>query len=120
MNVLIVDDDDLTLELLGHNLRLLGCAVEAVDDPRLALSAARRSRPDLVLLDIEMPGLDGHSLLELMRAEAATRAVPVIMVTARDDAAAIERAGSLGADDYIVKPYDPALLKAKIARFRKG
>jgi DNA-binding response OmpR family regulator len=110
-NVLVVDDDADVRMLLSMYLALDGFHAEEAEDAGTALDAIRRHRPDLVLLDVMMPGRDGLDLLaELRRAGD----LPVIMVTARGEEADRVMGLRLGADDYIVKPFSPAELVARI------
>ena len=110
-NVLVVDDDADVRMLLTMYLALDGFHAEEAEDAGTALDAIRRHRPDMVLLDVMMPGRDGLDLLaELRRAGD----IPVIMVTARGEEADRVMGLRLGADDYIVKPFSPAELVARI------
>ncbi|WP_279608947.1 ATP-binding protein [Burkholderia gladioli] len=111
---IVVADDN--ADMRDYLLALLGGAyrVEAVDDGRLALAAARREPPDLVLTDVMMPNLDGFALREALRAEAATREVPVIMLSARAGEQARIEAIDAGVDDYLVKPFSARELLARI------
>ncbi|MGI8983533.1 MAG: response regulator [Acidimicrobiales bacterium] len=110
-NILVVDDDSDVRMLLRMYLALDGFRAEEACDAAAALAAIRRHRPDLVLLDVMMPGRDGLDLLaELRRAGD----LPVIMVTARGEEADRVNGLRLGADDYIVKPFSPAELVARI------
>jgi two-component system phosphate regulon response regulator PhoB len=110
-SVLVVDDDADVRMLLSMYLSLDGFHAEEAEDASAALEAIRRHRPDLVLLDVMMPGRDGLDLLaELRRAGD----LPVIMVTARGEESDRVMGLRLGADDYIVKPFSPAELVARI------
>ncbi len=118
-NVLVVDDDADVRMLLTMYLALDGFHAQEAEDASSALDAIRRHRPDMVLLDVMMPGRDGLDLLaELRRAGD----IPVIMVTARGEEADRVMGLRLGADDYIVKPFSPAELVARITAVlrRKG
>ena len=115
MSILIVDDDELNRYTLarrltrdGHaNLGMAGNGVEA-------LAAMRQDKFDLVLLDIMMPELDGFGVLEAMKADPALSGIPVIVISANDDSANFVRAIELGAVDYLSKPFDPVLLRARV------
>jgi two-component system phosphate regulon response regulator PhoB len=118
-NVLVVDDDADVRMLLTMYLALDGYHAQEAGDAASALEAIRRHRPDMVLLDVMMPGRDGLDLLaELRRAGD----IPVIMVTARGEESDRVMGLRLGADDYIVKPFSPAELVARITAVlrRKG
>ena len=111
-HVLVVDDDADVRMLLTRYLALDGFGAEQAADATSALEALRHRRPDLVLLDVMMPGRDGLDLLAELRREGD---IPVIMVTARAEEADRVMGLRLGADDYIVKPCSPAALVARIA-----
>jgi DNA-binding response OmpR family regulator len=110
-HILVVDDDDLMRRSLAFNLEQAGYRASTAADAESALRLARRDTPDLILLDIGLPGMDGLDALRNFRQEANT---PVIFVTARrrelDQALGLE----LGADDYVTKPFDLNVLLARI------
>ena len=109
--VMIVDDDPALLELLGNYLGRLGYRAIAVSDGRRARRVLEESAPDIVLLDVTMPGLDGWQVLGSLRAASQ---VPVIMLTARGDEQEVLRGFAAGADDYVTKPFSFAQLAARI------
>ena len=111
-HVLVVDDDEDIRMLLTRYLALDGFGAEQAADATAALEAIRHRPPDLILLDVMMPGRDGLDLLAELRREGD---IPVIMVTARSEEADRVMGLRLGADDYIVKPFSPAELVARIA-----
>ena len=102
-NILVVEDDTSLRETLVYNLSRQEYSVEAVGDGLTALKAARKKHPDLVLLDLMLPGLDGIEVCRVLRQEMN---IPILILTARDDE--IDRVIGLeiGADDYITKPID--------------
>jgi len=109
---ILVVEDELTLqETLAYNLKRQGYDVETVGDGPSALTAARQSHPDLILLDIMLPGLDGFEVCRILRQEMNT---PILMLTARDDE--IDRVVGLevGADDYLTKPFSMRELMARV------
>jgi DNA-binding response OmpR family regulator len=106
--ILIVDDEPEIGRILSLILRGAGFEVAAVGGGRAALEHLAASATDLVLLDVIMPELDGFETLRRIRAAPATARVPVLMLTANAGAADRARAESLGADDFIAKPFDPA------------
>jgi DNA-binding response OmpR family regulator len=108
--VLVADDDADILRFVEINLRLEGFQVVTARDGRDALAKAAAVRPDLVLLDVQMPGLDGYTICARIRADASLAAVRVIIVTANYGSAAVEAARRAGADDFLVKPFLPAAL----------
>jgi DNA-binding response OmpR family regulator len=117
--ILIVEDEPVLQETLAYNLTHQGYLVETAEDGQLAIDLARRTQPDLILLDIMLPGLDGFEVCRLIRQEMN---VPILMLTARDDE--IDRVIGLeiGADDYITKPFSMrelmARVKAQLRRMR--
>ncbi|MBM3179831.1 MAG: response regulator [Chloroflexi bacterium] len=113
--ILIVDDepynvDYLQQELSDHNFDLI-----AVFDGKEALEKIRASSPDLILLDIMMPVMDGFAVLAQIKADAATRDIPVIVISANDDLKSVVRGIEIGADDYLPKPFEPTILHARIS-----
>ncbi|HEX4942842.1 MAG TPA: response regulator transcription factor [Usitatibacteraceae bacterium] len=116
-SALVVEDDPDIGHLLRFILEREGFAVTHLSDGRAALAlVAGGAPPDLALLDLMLPHATGHDVLAAMRAQAAWRTVPVIMLTAKSHEADIVRALDGGANDYIVKPFQPAELKARIRR----
>jgi class 3 adenylate cyclase len=112
--ILVVDDDRLNRSLLAKALTTAGHEVATAENGREALDAMRAAAPDVVLLDIVMPEVDGMSVLEQMKADPALRDVPVIMISALDDFESVVRCIELGAEDYLPKPFDAVLLRARI------
>ncbi|MFE7753175.1 two-component system response regulator CseB [Streptomyces sp. NPDC057428] len=110
-HVLFVEDDDVIREATQLALERVGFTVTAVPDGLLGLEAFRADRPDIALLDVMVPGLDGVSLCRRIRDESA---VPVIMLSARADAIDVVLGLEAGADDYVTKPFDGAVLVARI------
>jgi class 3 adenylate cyclase len=115
--VLVVDDDEANRNVLGRRLAKLGYGIIEARDGVEALEQLAQADAgiDLVLLDVMMPRLDGFEVLERHRADPAIRHIPVIMISALDDIASIVRCIEAGADDYLPKPFDPVLLKARVA-----
>ncbi len=113
-SILVVDDDRVNRMLLARTLGALGHHVSTAVNGREALERMRAAQPDVVLLDIVMPELDGVSVLEQIKGDAALRAVPVIMISGLDDLESVVRCIELGAEDYLPKPFDPVLLRARI------
>jgi molybdopterin adenylyltransferase len=118
--ILIADDDDDILEAIKINLEVEGYEVFLARDGEEALEQARRVRPDLILLDIVMPGPDGFDVCRGLKADARTSECPVIFLTAKG-ATRDEAVGLIaGADDYVVKPFDPADLLSRVKRVLEG
>jgi DNA-binding response OmpR family regulator len=111
--VLVADDDADILRFIEINLRLEGFEVVTARDGLDALAKATAVRPDLVLLDVLMPGIDGYAICARIRADAGLAAVPVIIVTANYGLAEMEAARQAGADDFLIKPFLPATLLDK-------
>lgn len=110
-SVLLIDDDRSLLELLSEYLGRIGHKIRVAQDGQHGLAALAEGEPDVVILDVTMPGLDGWQVLARIR---ATSAVPVIMLTARGDEAEVLRGFAGGADDYVTKPFSFAQLAARI------
>ena len=108
--VLVADDDADILRFVEINLRLEGFQVVTARDGPDALAKTVAVRPDLVLLDVCMPGIDGYTICARIRADARLAAVRVVIVTANYGAAEVEAARRAGADDFLVKPFLPATL----------
>jgi adenylate cyclase len=113
-SILVVDDDPVNRRLLARTLEGLRHRVLTASDGREALEVLRAEEPDIVLLDIVMPELDGMAVLERIKADAALRATPVIMISALEDFDRVVRCIELGAEDYLQKPFDAVLLRARI------
>ena len=110
--ILIIDDDPNVTSTLRRGLSYEGFSVDAAATGREGLSVARDHTPDLVILDLMLPGLDGFEVLERLRAADAN--LPVLMLTARDQTADQVRGLEAGADDYVVKPFSFAVLVARV------
>jgi signal transduction histidine kinase len=112
--ILIVDDQLTNRELLKDVITTMGYDSQQAESGKEALVMMERKAPDLVLLDILMSGLDGYETLDRMKADDHLRHIPVIMITALDDIDSVVRCIEIGADDYLSKPFNPTLLKARI------
>jgi DNA-binding response OmpR family regulator len=112
--VLIADDDPDILGLVAFKVRKAGFTVETATDGIAALELAKRTSPDLAVLDVSMPGLTGLEVCHAMRANQRTVGVPVLLLTARAQEADIEKGFDVGANDYMVKPFSPRELVARI------
>jgi DNA-binding response OmpR family regulator len=117
---LVVEDDPDIVELLTHYLSAEGWAIDAASDGKAALERIRGESYQLLILDLQLPGLDGLSLCAEVRRDKRTREIPVVMLTARGDEADRIVGLELGADDYVVKPFSPKELVARVrALFRR-
>ncbi len=112
--VLVADDDDDIRALVAFRLQRVGYDVVTAVDGADALSLAVERRPALALLDVSMPKLDGYEVTRRIRLDEATRAMPVILLTARAQEADVARGFETGADDYVKKPYSPQELAARV------
>ncbi len=112
--VLVADDDPDILALVGFRLERAGYEVLAARDGEEALALALERQPDLAILDVMMPKLDGYEVTQRLRDNAATNGMPVILLTARVQEADITRGFEAGADDYIKKPFSPQELRARV------
>jgi adenylate cyclase len=113
-SILVVDDSAVNRATLTMGLERDGHRVTTADNGRQALELLASSPFDAVLLDIVMPELDGYGVLEQMKADANLRSIPVIVITAVDEVASAIRCIEMGADDYLTKPFDPIVLRARI------
>ncbi len=113
-DLLVVDDNRVNRLLLGRALEQLGHTVTFAENGREALDALRQRRVDLVLLDIEMPEMDGYQVLEALAADPRLRDLPVVMMSSVEEVDSIARCIEMGAEDYLFKPVNPVLLKARI------
>jgi DNA-binding response OmpR family regulator len=112
--VLAADDDEDILELVAFRLERSGYTVLQARDGEQALELARAEKPDLAVLDVMMPKLDGFELTRRLRAEEATSRMPIILLTARAQDADVDRGFDSGADDYLRKPFSPQELSTRV------
>src|ERR1700678_3097581 len=112
---IIADDEDLGRLLLAETAEASGLRAMSFEDGAAALNAALSHEVAIVLLDVDMPGMDGYAVCRRLRAEARFASVPIVMVTGHEDAAAITRAFEAGATDFISKPVNWALLPRRLA-----
>ncbi len=113
-NLLVVDDNRVNRLLLGRLLEQLGHTVTFAENGRDALEALRQRRVDLVLLDIEMPEMDGYQTLGALAADQRLRDIPVVMMSSVEEVDSVARCIEMGAEDYLFKPVNPVLLKARV------
>ena len=113
-NVMVVDDDRLNRRLLQRSLEAEGHAVTTAENGRAALRLLETQLPDVILLDILMPELDGFAVLDHVKADPRLRGIPVIMISAVDEMESVVRCIEAGAEDYLPKPFNPTLLRARI------
>ncbi len=115
-SILIADDDELLVKLLEHKLGQEGYQVTSVGNGEEALDKVAANKPDLIVLDGMMPGLDGFEVLRRLKENEETRDTPVVMLTARGMERDIVAGLDLGAEEYIVKPFLPAELITRVNR----
>jgi DNA-binding response OmpR family regulator len=114
LKVLIVEDDADIAALIAHYLEKTGYAVETIPDGGRAIARARESLPDLVILDLMLPGLNGLEVCRALRIDNKTAGLPIIMLTARGEESERILGLDVGADDYMVKPFSPNELMARV------
>ena len=112
--VLVADDDQDILDLVTFRLEHSGYEVMVAHDGQEAIDQALARTPDLCVLDVMMPGVDGYEATRRLRAEESTRSVPIILLTARAQEADVERGFEAGANDYVTKPFSPQELRARV------
>ncbi len=112
--ILVVDDEEDLLELIRYNLGKEGYKVVCVASGEDAIHEARQVQPDLVLLDLLLPSVDGLDVCKTLKGDPRTKHIPIIMVTAKSEEADVVTGLELGADDYLPKPFSPRVLLARI------
>ncbi len=113
-SILIIEDEADILELIKYNLERDGFRTSGAASGEEGLKAARSKVPDLVVLDLMLPGLDGLEVCRLLKADAKTKQIPIVMVTAKGEESDVVTGLELGADDYITKPFSPKVLVARL------
>ena len=112
--ILIVDDEPANLNLLADLLSSAGFTIVAATTGQDALRRAREAQPDLILLDIVMPGLDGYDVCHALKSDSSTQQLPVIFISARDKTADLVKAFQAGGIDYVTKPFQQEELLARV------
>ena len=113
-HLLIVEDEEDLRELLVYNLARDGFRITAVESGEQAINKAQKDRPDLVVLDLMLPGMDGLEVCRSLKNQKETASIPVVMLTAKGEESDIVTGLELGSDDYITKPFSPRVLLARI------
>ncbi len=113
-NILVIDDEEITLKLLAVMLKNKGFNVLVAQDPARGLELAAKEKPDLIILDVFMPMMDGWDVLSQLQTTEPTREIPVVMLTSADQIKDAEMAFDLGASGYLTKPINPTLFNKKI------
>jgi DNA-binding response OmpR family regulator len=114
--VLVIDDDALIVALIEHHLTMQGHRVDTAGDGAAGVAQIRRKRPDVIVLDMMMPLLDGRAVLQVLQADPNLSTIPVLMLTARRKENDVVDAFRLGATDYLIKPFSTDELIARISR----
>ena len=112
--VLVIEDEEAIGELVSYNLRKEGFAVNAVLSGEEGLQNALAEPPELIVLDLMLPGMDGLEVCKLLKEDSSTEKVPIIMISARGEESDVVRGLEMGADDYITKPFSPKILIARV------
>jgi DNA-binding response OmpR family regulator len=112
--ILVVDDERDLVDLISYNLQRNGYDVQSAQDGLQAIEMVRRETPDLIVLDLMLPGMDGIEVARQLRSDAATASVPIIMLTAKGEEVDVVVGLALGADDYITKPFSMKILLARL------
>lgn len=112
--ILVVDDEQDILELVEYNLKQQDYKVLPAETGEAALNITQSNLPDLIILDLMLPGLSGLSVCRLLKADARTSHIPIVMLTAKGEESDIVAGLELGADDYITKPFSPKVLVARV------
>ncbi|MCD6288899.1 MAG: response regulator transcription factor [Anaerolineae bacterium] len=113
-HILVVDDEKDILELVEYNLAKEGYRVTPVASGEEALKSARSKTPDLIVLDLMLPGMDGLEVCRRLKTDPKTQHIPIVMLTAKGEEADIVAGLELGADDYITKPFSPRVFVARV------
>jgi len=120
-NILVVDDEEDILELVRYNLTKEGYLVRCVGSGEQAIKEAHENAPDLVILDLLLPNIDGLEVCQVLKSDPQTKGIPIIMLTAKSEEADVVSGLELGADDYITKPFSPRVLISRLkAVLRRG
>jgi two-component system phosphate regulon response regulator PhoB len=115
-NILVVDDEEDVLELVRYNLDKNGYKIITATSGEQAMEMARGKTPDLIILDLMLPGIDGLEVCKKLKSDVKTERIPIIMLTAKGEESDIVTGLELGADDYVTKPFSPKVLTARIRR----
>ncbi len=115
-SILIVDDEEDVLELVRYNLDKNGYKIITATSGEEAIDKARGKTPDLIILDLMLPGIDGLEVCKKLKSDVKTERIPIIMLTAKGEESDIVTGLELGADDYVTKPFSPKVLTARIRR----
>ncbi len=112
--ILVIEDDPATLRLMDYSLRHQGYQVLMASNGLEGLRKAQDERPDLVVLDVMLPGMDGFEICQRLRSEASTRQLPILMLSAKAQGIDKDTGLKMGADDYLSKPADPSEIVRRV------
>lgn len=119
LDILVIDDDQLTSDLIRLLIERLGHTMHWAPDGERALAKLESLRPAVIVLDLMLPYMDGHAVLQALRARDDSRNTPVLMLTGKTSEADIERALAAGATDFLSKPFQPSELTSRLGRMIK-
>ncbi|UCD55299.1 MAG: response regulator [Candidatus Omnitrophota bacterium] len=117
--ILVVDDEPDILKVVTFRLRKAGYKVVTAEDGQKALDLAQREKPDLILLDLRLPVIDGYEVCRKLKSDELFKKIPIIFLTASSAATIIDKTKKFKADDYLIKPFEPDDLLKKVKRFMK-
>jgi two-component system alkaline phosphatase synthesis response regulator PhoP len=112
--ILVIEDDRDISELITYNLEREGYEIACLYDGSQAVDFVRKRRPELIILDLMLPEVDGLEICRTLKSDAATKQIPIVMLTAKSEEADVVVGLQMGADDYIPKPFSPKVLVARI------
>lgn len=112
--ILIVEDEEDIIELISYSLKKEGFSVNSLTSGSQVLNEVGKNRPDVILLDLMLPGMDGLDVCRALKQKEATRDIPIIMISAKSDDVDVVLGLELGADDYVTKPFSPKVLVARV------
>lgn len=117
--ILVVDDEQVVVKMVEMRLKANGYEVLSAYDGQQALETAQKEKPDLIILDVMMPKMDGYKVCGLLKKDARFAKIPIIMFSAKVQQKDQDLGAEVGADGYITKPFDPQVLLAKVKEFLK-
>lgn len=117
--ILVIDDDKVLVELITVRLKSAGFEIIPAYDGETGLEKVKNEKPDLIVLDLMLPGIDGYEVCEQIKTDAKYKHIPIIMFTARTGEEDKRRGYAAGTDDYITKPFDAYMMVEKIREFLK-
>lgn len=118
--ILIIEDEVELVDMVVMRLEANGYEVMSANDGEAGLDAVKKNKPDLILLDLMLPKIDGYQVCRILKSDNRFEDIPIIMFTARAQESEMKKGMALGADAYITKPFEPPVLIAKIKELLKG